>query len=90
MVQEGQSPRLAADGAGAEAGEPDGVVERIRIEAGDHAQALVHAVVMDELDVLTAVGLDVGVVIDTERAQDLAHRKDTAGEQPLGQIVIIC
>ena len=85
VVEEGQAAAFSADGALADAGEPDGVVEGVGVEAGHYAQALPYPVFMDALHGRAAVEvhvLEVGVL------DGHAFLEQTAGQHPAGDVVL--
>ena len=84
LVQEGQAAGLAAQGTVPEAGEADGVVVALGLEAGHDAESLGHPVVAD--------GPDGGrpalrLVVEAALLDAVADLEEAAGEEPAGDIV---
>ena len=85
VVEERKAAAFSADGALADAGEPDGVVEGVGVEAGNHAQALAHTVFVDALHGRAAVQvhvLEVGVL------DGHAFLEQASGQHPAGNVVL--
>ena len=85
VVEEGKAAAFSADGTFADAGEPDGVVEGVGVEAGHYAQALAHAVFVDALHGRAAVEvhvLEVGVL------DGHAFLEQASGQHPAGDVVL--
>ena len=89
MVQERQAAGLAAQRAFAQAGEPDGVVVGLGVEAGDDAEALADAVVADHPEVHLADVGDVVIGVDADGAEQVADGEDTAAVEPAGDVVLL-
>ena len=77
VVQEGQAAGFSAQGPLAETGEPDGVVVGVGIEARHHAQALPHAVVVDERN---GHGAELGRGGQPAALDGVSFLEDTAGQ----------
>ena len=90
VVQESQAARLATDGSGTQTREPDGIVESLGIESRHHSQRLRDAVVVDDLEIVSAMRFDVFVILGADGVQRPSELEYTPGIEPLGEIVLVC
>ena len=89
MVEERQSSTLAAHRSVAYARKPDSVVVGVGRVFGHNAEGLVDTVVMDEADIGLADVLDIGLVLDLEDVDLSADSEQSAGKEPLGEVVVV-
>ena len=89
VVQKGEAARLAAQGALADAGEPDGVVVRSGIETCDYAEPLADAVVADHPEIHLTHVRHILVGMDADRAEKVPDGKNTAAIEPAGDVVLV-
>ena len=87
MVQEREAAGFAAQRALAEAGEPNRVVVGLWIEFRHHAEALGDAEVVHEVHYPLAVLFYRSEAFHRESAHHLSNLEQTAGEEPLREVV---